>query len=108
MFGGTWTDFPVIAHHGTVSVDHIIVPRKFATTAVRDDRTNALRRLLDEDIKAYVENLPGARYRHRARASTPAPSGHLRQIDRLVGPLHSSPQSKISDYPAISQGKRIS
>jgi hypothetical protein len=55
QFGGTQFAFPVIAHYGTASVTEIIVPRKFATNAFGADRRNALERLLDQDIEAYVE-----------------------------------------------------
>ena len=52
---GSQAAFPIVAHYGTVSVDEIIVPRKFATGLVSRERRAALERLLDQDIKAYVE-----------------------------------------------------
>jgi len=47
--------FPVIGHYGTVEVLNIIVPNKFETTALGHDRRKALEQLLDQNIKAYVE-----------------------------------------------------
>ena len=51
----TLSMFPVIGHYGTVEVRNIIVPNKFETTARGPDRRKALERLLDQNIKAYVE-----------------------------------------------------
>jgi hypothetical protein len=55
VFGGTQNVYQVVAHHGTVSVDEIIVPRKFATKESLDARRDALEDLLDQDIEAYAE-----------------------------------------------------
>jgi hypothetical protein len=53
---GTWSAFPVTAYKGTVSVDDIIVLRKFATSKDGGDRRKALEGLLDQGIEAYVEH----------------------------------------------------
>jgi hypothetical protein len=42
-------------HHGTVHVTNIIVPRKFATSAVSVDRIKAPEQLLNQGIEVYVE-----------------------------------------------------
>jgi hypothetical protein len=52
---GSQAAFPIVAHYGTVSVDEIIVLRKFATSLVSGERRKALERLLDQGIKTYVE-----------------------------------------------------
>jgi hypothetical protein len=50
----TWSAFPVTAYKGTVSVDDIIVLRKFATSKDGSDRRKALEWLLDQGTEAYV------------------------------------------------------
>jgi hypothetical protein len=63
QWGGASSAFPVIAHYGTARVSEIIVPRKYATTAFREDRRAALERLLDEGVEAYVEEgYPGGSF----------------------------------------------
>jgi hypothetical protein len=53
--GGTWSAFPVVAHYGSTWCDDIIVLRKFATSSFGSERREALERLLDRGIEAYVE-----------------------------------------------------
>ena len=61
QFGGTKLSlFPIVAHYGVVGVEDIIVLRKYATTMSSTERINALERLLDQGVEAYVEeNYPG-------------------------------------------------
>src|SRR5258705_13553137 len=51
----TLSMFPVIGYYAAVEVRNIIVPNNFETTALGHDRRKALARLVDQDIKAYVE-----------------------------------------------------
>ena len=74
-WGAASSAFPVIAHYGTARVSEIIVPRKYATTAFRDDRRKALERLLDDGVEAFVEEgYPGGSFGPFAEANNLGPN----------------------------------